>query len=173
MNLTYLDKNSFIFVCLLQGAATRGLAKAVARRRACHQEQEACGIHQRRAGQHTRVREGGAHGRDQLLVRAQEAARQASSARAHQGDHAPRQSHRRLPGRVHGGRDLAVAGGQVPLLASFAQSQEAHRDQLLAPAAQHDHAAHHSPLSVARRAQDARLSQAHRGRLSKGVRTSF
>lgn len=106
--------------------------------------------------QPARQRHGGGHGRDKLPLCAQEAARQAPHAGAHQGGDAQGQPLRRLARRVHGGGGDTQARGDVPLLPPLHQPQKARRHRLLELQRAHHHGPHDPPQQAARHASDRR-----------------
>ncbi len=103
-------------------------------------------------------------GGDQLPVRAQEAPLQAPGPRPHPRDHPTRQLHWHLPGGLHGRSRLAEAGGNLQVLASLPQPEEADRGEVLPPEPQHDDATTPQALPVARRDKDEGATQDEGGR---------
>ena len=118
------------------------------------------GLHLGHPREPARQRHRCGHRGDQFPLRAQEAARQAPHARAHQGGDAQGQPLRRVARGVHGGRGHTQARGDVPLLPPLNQPQEARRHWLLELQRAHHHGAHDPAQQAPGRAADRRRAPA-------------
>mmetsp|Transcript_3400 Transcript_3400/g.12220 ORF Transcript_3400/g.12220 Transcript_3400/m.12220 type:complete len:223 (-) Transcript_3400:437-1105(-) len=139
------------------GDAAAGIPHGLAPWSAPRFERQADGFHHRDSGHHPRQGGKGEDGGDQLSLRPQEAAVEASRARPHQRDYAPSQSPGHLAGVVHRWDCAPEAHRLVPILASLAQSKEADRGALLTAAAADDNEPHDQALQASRADRHSRL----------------